>query len=44
MKVLFMTGYADSTLIETSLPDGFGLITKPFDLDDLTAKVQGLIS
>src|SRR5215469_8387279 len=35
MKVLFMTGYADSGLIETALPDGFGLITKPFDLDDL---------
>ena len=35
MKVLFMTGYADSTLIEKALPAGFGLIHKPFDLDDL---------
>ncbi len=44
MKVLFMTGYADSTLIEKALPEGFGLIHKPFDLDDLTARAQALIS
>ena len=44
MKVLFMTGYADSALIETVLPDGFGLITKPFDLDDLTARAQALLA
>jgi DNA-binding response OmpR family regulator len=43
MKVLFMTGYADSTLIEKALPEGFGLITKPFDLDDLTARAQALV-
>jgi len=43
MKVLFMTGYADSALIDTTLPEGFGLITKPFDLDDLAAKAQALI-
>lgn len=42
MKVLFMTGYADSALLEKALPDGFGLITKPFDLDDLAAKAQAL--
>lgn len=44
VKVLFMTGYADSSLIEKSLPDGFGLIHKPFDLDDLTAQAQALIT
>ena len=44
MKVLFMTGYADSALIETALPDGFGLITKPFDLDDLAARAQALLA
>jgi CheY-like chemotaxis protein len=44
MKVLFMTGYADSSLIETALPDGFGLITKPFDLDDLAARAQALLA
>ena len=43
MKVLFMTGYADTSLIEKVLPEGFGLIHKPFDLDDLTAKAQALI-
>jgi CheY-like chemotaxis protein len=44
MKVLFMTGYADSTLIEKALPEGFGLITKPFDLDDLAARAQALMA
>jgi DNA-binding response OmpR family regulator len=44
MKVLFMTGYADSTLLENVLPDGFGLITKPFDLDDLAARAQALLA
>ena len=39
-----MTGYADSALIEKALPEGFGLITKPFDLDDLTARAQALIA
>jgi len=43
MKVLFMTGYADSTLLENVLPEGFGLITKPFDLDDLAARAQALL-
>ena len=44
MKVLFMTGYADSALIEAILPEGFGLITKPFDLDDLAARAQALLA
>jgi CheY-like chemotaxis protein len=43
IRVLFMTGYADSALVETALPKGFGLITKPFDLDDLTSKAQALM-
>ena len=43
VKVLFMTGYADSSLIENALPEGFGLITKPFDLDDLAARAQALL-
>jgi len=43
MKVLFMTGYADSSLLEKALPEGFGLIMKPFDLDDLTEKAQALL-
>jgi CheY-like chemotaxis protein len=44
MKVLFMTGYADSALLEHALPEGFGLITKPFDLDDLAAQAHALIA
>jgi DNA-binding response OmpR family regulator len=44
MKVLFMTGYADTSLIEKALPSGFGLIHKPFDLDDLAARAQALIA
>lgn len=44
IKVLFMTGYADSSLIEKTLPEGFGLIHKPFDLDDLAARAQALIT
>jgi CheY-like chemotaxis protein len=43
MKVLFMTGYADSALLDNALPEGFGLITKPFDLDDLAARAQALL-
>ena len=43
MKVLFMTGYADTALLDKALPAGFGLITKPFDLDDLTTKAQALM-
>ncbi len=43
LRVLFMTGYADSEVLEAVMPDGFGLITKPFDLDDLAATVAGLI-
>jgi CheY-like chemotaxis protein len=44
MKVLFMTGYADSALLENVLPEGFGLITKPFDLDELASRAQALLT
>lgn len=44
LKVLFMTGYAESGLVDMVMPDGFGLITKPFDLDDLAGTVEGLIA
>ena len=43
MKVLFMTGYADSVRLEPVLPEGFAMITKPFDLDQLTAQAQALL-
>lgn len=42
MKVLFMTGYSDSALLEPVLPVGFAMIAKPFDLDQLTAQAQAL--
>ena len=44
LTVLFMTGYAESGLVDMVMPDGFGLITKPFDLDDLAGTVEGLIA
>jgi CheY-like chemotaxis protein len=43
LKILFMTGYADSALLDDVLPDGFGLIMKPFDLDELAAKADALL-
>lgn len=43
MKVLFMTGYSDSSILEPALPEGFGIISKPFDLDDLAARAQALL-
>jgi CheY-like chemotaxis protein len=44
LKILFMTGYADSTLLDRALPAGVDLITKPFDLDDLAAKAGALLA
>jgi DNA-binding response OmpR family regulator len=43
MKVLFMTGYTDSAVSRDALPDGFGVITKPFDLNDLAARAHALL-
>ena len=44
MKVLFMTGYAGSSLLEPSMPEGFGLIVKPFDLDELAARAEAMLA
>jgi DNA-binding response OmpR family regulator len=44
MKVLFMTGYEESPLLETGLPEGCALIHKPFTLDDLTAQAGRLLA
>ena len=44
LKVLFMTGYADSAVLEDALPDGLDLITKPFDLDHLAHKADVLMA
>ena len=43
LKILFMTGYADSALLDDVLPEGVDLITKPFDLDALAAKADALL-
>ena len=42
-KILFMTGYADTDLLDSNLPYGVDLIAKPFDLDELTAKANALL-
>jgi CheY-like chemotaxis protein len=43
LKVLFMTGYADTGLLDAKLPHGVDLITKPFDLDELANKAGALL-
>jgi hypothetical protein len=44
LKVLFMTGYAESAAVANGLlPAGMELITKPFDLDDLVKRVRELL-
>ncbi len=44
LRVLFMTGYADSAILDDVLPEGVDLITKPFDLDQLAAKAEALLA
>jgi len=44
LKVLFMTGYAGTALAGSSpLEEGMELMTKPFDLVHLAARVERLI-
>lgn len=44
LKVLFMTGYADPGMTGASLPEGFAVITKPFDLEDLAARAEAMLA
>ena len=45
LKVLFMTGYADRVAVGNRLlDDGMQVMTKPFALDALAARVQGIMS
>jgi PAS domain S-box-containing protein len=44
LKVLFMTGYAESAAISQGfLQGGMEMITKPFELDNLARKIRGMI-
>ncbi len=45
LKVLFMTGYADSVVVGNGLLEqGMQVMTKPFALDALAARVQGIMN
>ena len=45
LKVLFITGYAETVVIGTSqMEEGMQVMTKPFAVDVLAARVQGMIS
>ena len=45
LKVLFITGYAESVAIsEGFLQPGMEMITKPFDLDNLSRRIRSMVS
>ncbi len=45
LKVLFITGYAESTVISDGfLQPGMEMITKPFDLDHLAHRIRAMVS
>jgi PAS domain S-box-containing protein len=45
LKILFITGYAESVAIsEGFLQPGMEMITKPFDLDNLSRRIRAMIS
>ena len=45
LRVLFMTGYAEQASSRTSfLAPGMDMITKPFTMDDLAARISGIFS
>ena len=44
LKVLFITGYAENAAVGNGhLDPGMAVLTKPFAMDDLAAKIRGLI-
>jgi CheY-like chemotaxis protein len=45
LKILFITGYAESAAIAKGfLLEGMEMITKPFDLDNLSRRVRAMVS
>jgi DNA-binding response OmpR family regulator len=45
LKVLFITGYAESVAIADGfLQPGMEMITKPFELDNLSGRIRAMIS
>ena len=45
LKVLFLTGYAESVVAGNSgMEQGMEIMSKPFALDKLVAKVEGMVS
>ncbi|WP_077002334.1 PAS domain-containing sensor histidine kinase [Variovorax sp. KK3] len=44
LKVLFITGYAESTAVRNALiEEGMEVMTKPFELDAMSVKVQAML-
>ena len=43
LKILFITGYAESTAIKTDLEGGMAILTKPFTIDSIVARVKELL-
>ena len=45
LKILFITGYAENAAIaEGFLQPGMEMITKPFDLDNLSQRIRDMVS
>ena len=44
LKVLFITGYAESTVMGAHPTSGMSVLTKPFALESLAAKIRALIA
>ncbi len=45
LKILFITGYAESVAIADGfLQPGMEMITKPFDIDNLSRRIRGMVS